>query len=850
MRKLMLTVSALALAACGGASGKLTGKVVVTGGANGATTGVTVTAIGPTGGGALTDASGNFEIDNLADGNYSVSAVVPGTVEGEVRVFANVKGGKGDVPELKFNVPTPPPAPEVGTVSGKVTYSDGSDASGITVTLVGPGSQGTAAAMDGSYSFNNVAPGIYTLSADAAGSLEGHLSVAVEVMGSQTATVADLTFTAVGTVTGKATKAAGATGNAGISVSVAGTIYRATTADDGSYAISNVPAGMQTLIASLPDWDPASTQVAVTRGTVAAPALNLTKLTVHGTVSGVVAFSNNQDRSIITVKALGTSLSTAAQSDGRYTLQLPAGHFDIVADAPNFPLHHLGNVAVDDGTADVLPTVVLSPWHDFPAEPGATNASLVPTADGDHALYTVNIGSTLQLRMVDLRGGTSRTVLVTGGTLPAIVLSRHGRYVAFQSGSNWIFIDATDNSFNILAVAGAPTGNVSFFTSDEKYFIVGDGAKVHRFEVATATDAPLTGVGSADFRNDSFLVQDVGSPPYSLNYATATSSTPVATGVTKHTVDVSGVTVVWNNCSGNCALHLIDQATGTVSNPSGGFSSGLAANPAVGTKAWIDFTGTGGGFMNIASGAFTVKPLNFGTYAFNPTGNAVLYEVTGGPNTLHYEAGAPTGAGTTVGTSTSSFSVGINTRSGWLDDTRAIAFGNTPLSRYDIVSGTATPDTDIVSPGAVTPPTAYWRRNSDKKWIFADREYTDFALDLSATGSPTGWCESLDGKTLFAGGFDPTGAAYYVTKIRDNASSAVSETSGFLPVTIGVCDGPSSVRTSSLTANELLVSTGQRIDLYSGYSLGPILKSESLGTLQYFATQAGAVPFPAFAFLP
>jgi len=855
MRKTVLLAFALAIAGCGGSpSGKLSGKVSVTGGTGLSAGNLTVTAIGPNGGGALTDGSGSYEIDGLADGNYSVSAVLTGTNEGEVRVFATVKGGKGTAPELKFTGLTPPPAPQVGVVSGKASYSDGSDASGITLTLTGPGSQGLAAMADGTFTFNNVAPGTYTLAADAADSLEHRLTVAVQVTGGMTTNVPNLTLTAVGTVTGKATKGSSATGNAGITVAVAGTSARATTADDGSYTLNAVPAGTQTLLATLPDYDPATAMVTVTRGSTMAMDLTISKLTTHGSVSGTVLFADQQDRSIISVSAEGTGLSTHADGNGNYTLSLPAGHFNIVADAPNFPTRPIGPVAVDDGTQVTLPTLVMSPWFDFGAEPGVTaGPTLVATKDGDHALYTLTFGTTPQYRMIDLRTGAVH-IFLTGAVGPGggpIVTSPHGHYVAIYAGGGWLVFDTQTSAFNaFLAATTPPPGNIASFTSDEKFFIAADGAKIHRFEVATGIDTPITAVAGTDFFNDSFLVRDVATAPYALSYAGATGTpTSVATGVTKHTSFVSGQTVIWNNCSSSCAVHLLDQATGVVANPSGAFASTLTANTAVGSGAWIEFKGTGGGFMNVASTNFTVTPLNFGSYAFNPSGTSVLYEITGAPNVLHLEAGAPTGAGTTVGNSTGSFGVGVAGNSAWLDDNRAIAFGNTPLTRYNILNGAVTTDTDLVSTGTVVPPTALWQRSSDKDWVYADREYADLAVFYMLSG-PTGFCESLDGKTFFAAGQSIIGAAYQSTIIRTNATGAVNTVSGMAVVEGGLCSGTTAAIAASLNSDELLVATGQTIWHTLNHNPGARVKSSTLGVTQLFGTQTGAVAYPSLMVLP
>ena len=96
---------------------------------------------------------------------------------------------------------------------------------------------------DGSYTFENLEAGIYTVYAASSYSAEKAVCTNVVVRAAET-TVADvLKLTATGSISGKITLDNGRSGNTGFLVFVAGTSYMAMTDDAGNYTISGVPAG-------------------------------------------------------------------------------------------------------------------------------------------------------------------------------------------------------------------------------------------------------------------------------------------------------------------------------------------------------------------------------------------------------------------------------------------------------------------------------------------------------------------------------------------------------------------------------------------------------------------------------
>lgn len=96
---------------------------------------------------------------------------------------------------------------------------------------------------DGTYSFENLSPGVYTVYASSSFSKEKAVSTNVVVRSAETTTVETLNLTATGNISGTITLDNSTTGNIGFLVFVAGTSYMAMTDDSGNFTISDVPAG-------------------------------------------------------------------------------------------------------------------------------------------------------------------------------------------------------------------------------------------------------------------------------------------------------------------------------------------------------------------------------------------------------------------------------------------------------------------------------------------------------------------------------------------------------------------------------------------------------------------------------
>ncbi|MCQ2584450.1 MAG: BspA family leucine-rich repeat surface protein [Treponema sp.] len=165
-----------------------------------------------------------------------------------------------------INPPEEIPEKALGSISGRVIYDNIEDSSGITVVIdrtdglrslkvlneEGLKDSRTARSIvsygfttkDGSYKFENLEDGTYTIYAKSDSSLEEAVTTNVVVSGGGAITAEDLKLTPVGSIRGKITLDDSESNNAGFIVSIAGTSYLATTGSSGEFIISGIPAGI------------------------------------------------------------------------------------------------------------------------------------------------------------------------------------------------------------------------------------------------------------------------------------------------------------------------------------------------------------------------------------------------------------------------------------------------------------------------------------------------------------------------------------------------------------------------------------------------------------------------------
>ena len=106
---------------------------------------------------------------------------------------------------------------------------------------------------DGSYTFNNLAPGTYTVYATSTYSNTKAVCPNIVVRAGETTDAEELSLTATGSIAGTITIDEASSGNMGFVVFVAGTSYLAITDDAGKYMINDIPAGNSYMVVATKD---------------------------------------------------------------------------------------------------------------------------------------------------------------------------------------------------------------------------------------------------------------------------------------------------------------------------------------------------------------------------------------------------------------------------------------------------------------------------------------------------------------------------------------------------------------------------------------------------------------------
>jgi phosphatidylinositol-3-phosphatase len=193
------------------------------------------------GGSTTTNSSGTYTLTSVAPGTYNVTA----SASGHSSVTSSASVTSGSTATLNFSLaPTSGP----GAISGRVTnISTGGAVSGATVSFSG-GS--TTADSNGNYSFSNVGPGTYSVTASHTGYF--NVTNSVSVNSGSTATL-NFQLATGGKIGGTVTNTGGGV-IAGANVTITGgsisTTVNTTTNSSGVYNSNWVPVGTYTVTVS------------------------------------------------------------------------------------------------------------------------------------------------------------------------------------------------------------------------------------------------------------------------------------------------------------------------------------------------------------------------------------------------------------------------------------------------------------------------------------------------------------------------------------------------------------------------------------------------------------------------
>jgi len=280
------------------------------------------------GGATTTDSSGAYSFSNVAPGTYNVMA----SQVGFISQTNSVTVSSGATSTLNFQLS---PAPTPGAITGHVTNSaTGAAIAGATVTFSG-GSATTDS--NGAYSFTNVAPGTYSLTASQTGFTSQTGSVNVSSGTTSTLDFQLSPASSPGTISGRVTNITTGGAVSGATVSFSG---GSTTADSsGNYTFTNVTPGTYNVTATHTGYFAVTHAATVTSG--AAVTVNFA-LATGGKIAGTVTSAGGTPIAGAAVSITGGSISTTVNvttnSSGGYNSNwMPVGTYTVTVTASGHP---------------------------------------------------------------------------------------------------------------------------------------------------------------------------------------------------------------------------------------------------------------------------------------------------------------------------------------------------------------------------------------------------------------------------------------------------------------------------------------------------------------------------------
>lgn len=723
-RRLSMLAAALLLSACGG-GGTLTGTVTVAGGS---AANIAVFAYGPTSTAAVTNAEGRFEARGLADGDYSVVAKVRGADVEEVAVPVKMVGGKPETePTLAFTMSS-------GTVTGKLVFADNSDASNVSVTLTGAASRGTRTGGDGSFSFEKVPAGAYVVSVDLVDTREKRASVGVAVSGGSQ-DVGEVRMTPVGRIGGTVTLNGAPAG--GVAVAVAGSPLVATSDALGRFDFPEVPTGDATFVATggTQNQLSATASTRVTRGANPDLALALgDNQARRGTVQGAVTFAGAQSPTIITVSAAGALTTATPAANGRFSLMVPEGDWDIVADAPFHPRQVLGRARVVAGQTTVLEGAQLSWYLPIYSTSATLNSVVTLGSSANHPWVVFRTSESSGLRSFLFNTETYDVRVLANTTTSNVRFSPNAKYLGFQlSGELLLYEIATG------AITTWGTGISTYdFSSDETVLFAVRGSALERINLASGATTRFPSTGSAagiyEHTNDRWLVRESSNDVMLVEptIETAQVFTQVSTMTTYPTP--------WalTACGTSCTLKVLPYASRVAQTVGRSFSPGtnVLTSPAD-YPSFLDVSTYV--IVQASNGNYTALPTGTNRLQFSPDGKRYAFQtVVAGNTTIREEALPPTSNPAVMAQSSSGFSTA------YMSNSRFVALEQgAPRRIFDgkatgngALNVTIDSDVDQTLSPLLNPPLLVWAKASTMKWRAFIGDKASLTIDVPTTEIP------------------------------------------------------------------------------------------------------------------
>jgi len=622
-----------------------------------------------------------------------------------------------------------------GTIAGKVTFTDGTDATGLAVTLLGPVGKRVETGGGGAYSFDKLPKGVYQVSVEGADTRERRLSFGTESEGAATVTAPDLSFSPIGSLTGKVMNGAGPV--AGATVYLSGSDRVSLTDTTGGYGFFEVPVGMYSVVAKASGAIPqaASAMVTLKRGKNEAMPLTLANdLSVTGKLEGTLTLFNGTSPKDIKVSVADVSAMTG--DTGKFSLTLPPGDYEAFAEFAGYPKQSLGVAQVRTGQTTTLAAKVLSLYRAVPWASRISSTSWTATSESDIAVLQVNVDTDYSTEHYFVDTKTFERKLFAIGSISRLYLSKNGKWAAFvpNSGQGVVVVSSSTGqmlSFASTSVSAGPAisddeGTLMFWAGSPQYELI-------RVDLGTgmATKFPAN-FGSAFQTNERFLARTLTLPPYDVKLITPTTAATVftnmatfvpvgSTSTTLGTNTTAYATWYAYNCTTTCAVQIFGPTAAAPSTLTATIP--LQPSPITGsTKEWVglQWGGLTPGriFVKVADGTHTTLPAATTELVFNETASRVVTISSPGVGTDVREDLVPPNPTSPVLLNTTS---GIS-HSGWISPTRYMAFTSIPNRRLDIKAGVPTTDTDfsydaVAQSPLFTAPGVMWLKTSTMKRV-------------------------------------------------------------------------------------------------------------------------------------
>ncbi|MBI9037952.1 MAG: carboxypeptidase regulatory-like domain-containing protein [Bacteroidales bacterium] len=438
---------------------------------------------------AISGEDGSYLITDIYPGIYSVSASANNYYP---QTKTNQEVISGETTKIDFSLIRIP-----GIISGIITDSETlNPIEGAIVTLEGTTYSATTAE-DGSYSITDIYPGTFDVTATA-NTYYSETITNQEVISDET-TVIDFSLVRIpGIISGTITDSKTLNLIEGAIVTLEGTTYFATTAEDGTYSITDIYPGIYEVIATAENYYPeAKTDQEVISGETG--IIDFALEPMPGIISGTVIdseFFYPIEGAIITIE--GTTYSAQSGADGTYLIEdIVPGIYDLTATSEKYyPKTISGRVVVSEQTTivnftlDEIPTGKLSGIV-IDSETLNPIENVEITVEG--TLYSATTNSNGNYLIEDVVVGTY-----------SIIANANGYYTKIAPNEEIINDQTTIVDFKLFKI---PSGSIAGIITESGTGNPIEGAMISVLGTSYSTISNQLG---------EYLIQDVGMGIYSV----------------------------------------------------------------------------------------------------------------------------------------------------------------------------------------------------------------------------------------------------------------------------------------------------------------------------------------------